>query len=104
MKGERKAGWMRVSGFWPEPGVSWTSKRVERLTSELERFARLASLTLEPGQLPVSRPSRYTYRAISRMLAVDGRFVEGGRQIFDQDQCIRRAARPIISRRSCITF
>jgi uncharacterized protein YcaQ len=58
VKGERKAGWMRVSGFWPEPGISWTSKRVERLTAELERFARLASLTLEPGELPVPRPSR----------------------------------------------
>ncbi len=48
IRGERRAGWMRVTGFWPEPGAEWTSKRFEKLTAELERFASLASLRLEP--------------------------------------------------------
>ncbi|WP_210115074.1 winged helix-turn-helix domain-containing protein [Roseovarius aestuariivivens] len=41
---DRKAGWMKVSGFWPEPGVRWGVGRSGRLDAELRRFARLAGV------------------------------------------------------------
>ena len=53
LKGARAEGWMRVTGFWPEPGITWTRARTGRLHAELRRFARLAGLTVEPASLPV---------------------------------------------------
>lgn len=58
VKGDRKVGWMRVIGFWPEPGIKWTSNRFEKLTDELEQFASLASLTLEPYEFSFPQLSR----------------------------------------------
>ncbi|MEM6481409.1 MAG: crosslink repair DNA glycosylase YcaQ family protein [Pseudomonadota bacterium] len=45
LKADRAAGWMRVSGFWPERGVKWTEKRQAKLERELGRFARLAGIS-----------------------------------------------------------
>ena len=42
LKADRAKGWMRVTGFWPEPRVTWTPARFDRLLAELTRFARLA--------------------------------------------------------------
>ena len=47
-KGDRGSGMLRVTGFWPEPGVRWGTGRANRLRVELERFARLAGLTPAP--------------------------------------------------------
>lgn len=44
LKADRAAGWMRVTGFWPEPKVIWGDTRLEKLDKELERFARLAGI------------------------------------------------------------
>ena len=44
LKADRSAGWMRVSGFWPEPKVKWGTARLEKLEAELVRFARLAGI------------------------------------------------------------
>lgn len=55
IKGDRREGWMRVTGFWPEPGIRWGASRTERLHAELRRFARLAGLTAEPFS-PSNRP------------------------------------------------
>ena len=41
IKADRAAGQLRVTQFWPEPGMSWSSRRLERLTAELARLARL---------------------------------------------------------------
>jgi len=51
-KGDRKTGILRVTGFWPEPGVRWGKGRFDRLRIELERFARLAGLTAAPLKRP----------------------------------------------------
>ncbi|MEM8732117.1 MAG: crosslink repair DNA glycosylase YcaQ family protein, partial [Pseudomonadota bacterium] len=45
LKADRGEGWMRVTGFWPEPGVKWTAQRQARLMRELGRFARLAGIS-----------------------------------------------------------
>lgn len=45
LKGDRGEGRMRIAGFWPEPGVRWTTARTDRLNAELRRFARLAGLS-----------------------------------------------------------
>lgn len=44
LKADRNAGWMRVTGFWPEPKVKWGANRLEKLDAELARFARLAGI------------------------------------------------------------
>ena len=44
IKADRAAGWMRVTGFWPEPKVKWGAARQEKLDKELARFARLAGI------------------------------------------------------------
>jgi len=51
LKGERRERLMRVVGFWPEPGVRWTAARSDRLLAELQRFARLAGLSVDPISL-----------------------------------------------------
>ncbi|SLN24163.1 hypothetical protein PEL8287_01099 [Roseovarius litorisediminis] len=45
LKADRSEGWLRVTGFWPEPGVTWGTIRLEKLEAELKRFARLAGIT-----------------------------------------------------------
>ncbi len=55
LKADRRAGALRVTGFWPEPGVKWPARRHARLAAELRRFARLGGLervewALEPGR------------------------------------------------------
>ncbi|WP_272001956.1 winged helix-turn-helix domain-containing protein [Roseovarius sp. ZX-A-9] len=45
LKADRAAGWLRVTGFWPEPGVKWPASRLDRLDAELTRFARLAGIS-----------------------------------------------------------
>ena len=54
LKGDRGEGRMRVTGFWPEPGIKWTKARTGRLHAELRRFARLAGLTVESFSLPAA--------------------------------------------------
>ncbi len=44
VKADRAAGWLRVTGFWPEPKVKWGAARLEKLEAELVRFARLAGI------------------------------------------------------------
>ena len=44
VKADRAQGWMRVTGFWPEPRVKWGDARLEKLDAELRRFARLAGI------------------------------------------------------------
>lgn len=44
LRADRAKGWMRVVGFWPEPGVTWSAARFDRLEAELVRFARLAGI------------------------------------------------------------
>ncbi len=41
LKADRKAGWLRVTGLWPEPGVRWGARRTARLEAELGRLARM---------------------------------------------------------------
>lgn len=54
LKADRAAGWLRVTGVWPERGVKWGAKRLERFEAELARFARLAGIgSVEWG---VARP------------------------------------------------
>lgn len=44
LKASRREGWMRVTAFWPEPGVDWPESRRDRLRAELVRFARMAGV------------------------------------------------------------
>jgi len=44
VKGDRAAGQMTITGFWPEEGTKWGAGRIARLDAELARFARLAGL------------------------------------------------------------
>lgn len=44
VKADRAQGWLRVTGFWPEPGLRWTPNRRDRLEAELVRSGRLAGL------------------------------------------------------------
>ncbi len=44
LKADRAAGWMQVTGFWPEARVKWTAPRMAKLDRELARFARLAGI------------------------------------------------------------
>ena len=41
IKADRSAGHLRVTQFWPEPGVRWPAGRQEKLAAELARLARL---------------------------------------------------------------
>jgi hypothetical protein len=40
IKADRKASFLNVIGFWPEPGVKWPEARREKLAAELERMRR----------------------------------------------------------------
>ena len=44
VKADRTAGWMQVTGFWPEAKVKWGPNRLDKLDKELARFARLAGI------------------------------------------------------------
>lgn len=44
LKADRAKGWMRVTGFWQEPGTKWGHARAAKLDRELTRFARLAGI------------------------------------------------------------
>ena len=44
LKAERADGVLRVSGYWPEPGLRPSRARAERIAAELDRFRRFASL------------------------------------------------------------
>lgn len=58
LKADRAAGWMRVTGFWPEAKVKWSANRFDKLDKELARFARLAGIGDVAWQVP--RPERVT--------------------------------------------
>lgn len=42
VKARRAEGVLHVSAFWPEPGVSASKRRLDRLDAELDRLARLS--------------------------------------------------------------
>ena len=44
LKADRSEGWLRVTGFWPEPKVKWPPARMDKFDAELVRFARLAGI------------------------------------------------------------
>ncbi len=44
LKAERDSGLLRVSGYWPEPGLRDSAARTRRLEAELDRFRRFAGL------------------------------------------------------------
>ena len=58
LKGDRRERLMRVAGFWPEPGVRWTAARTDRLLAELQRFARLGGLSVDPISLEAAVEGR----------------------------------------------
>jgi len=45
IKADRSAGHLRVTQFWPEPGVSWPVGRKTKLAAELARLARLIGVS-----------------------------------------------------------
>jgi len=44
LKADRKAGWLRVTGFWPERGAKWGANRLDKFDAELSRFARMVGI------------------------------------------------------------
>ena len=44
LKADRKAGVLRVTGYWPEPGLRRSRARAGRIEAELDRFRRFAGL------------------------------------------------------------
>lgn len=45
IKADRSAGRLRVTQFWPEPGVLWPASRQDKLAAELVRLARLIGVS-----------------------------------------------------------
>jgi len=45
IKADRSAGRLRVTQFWPEPGLSWPVGRQTKLAAELARLARLIGVS-----------------------------------------------------------
>ncbi|CAO1651204.1 winged helix-turn-helix domain-containing protein [Parasphingorhabdus sp. NYA22] len=45
IKADRSAGYLRVTQYWPEPGVRWSATRQNRLAAELSRLARLIGVS-----------------------------------------------------------
>tara|TARA_R110002124_G_scaffold1372_2_gene7966 strand:- start:10782 stop:11957 length:1176 start_codon:yes stop_codon:yes gene_type:complete len=45
IKADRLAGHVRVTQFWPEPGVAWPEGRHQKLAAELARLARLIGVS-----------------------------------------------------------
>ncbi|MGY9046411.1 hypothetical protein P775_25790 [Puniceibacterium antarcticum] len=44
MKADRKTASLAITALWPEPGLRWSDSRHKRLTAELARLQRFASL------------------------------------------------------------
>ena len=44
VKADRASRVLNVINYWPEIGIAWSHKRVDKLDAELSRFARLAGL------------------------------------------------------------
>ncbi len=44
LKANRTQGWLRVTGFWREPGIRWGAGRFARLEAELRRFSRMVGI------------------------------------------------------------
>ncbi len=44
LKADRRAGVLTVMKFWPEPGVTWSARRHEKLEAELARLARFVGV------------------------------------------------------------
>ena len=45
IKADRSAGHLRVTQFWPEPGIAWPAPRQAKLAAELERLGRLIGVS-----------------------------------------------------------
>ncbi|MEH6791715.1 winged helix-turn-helix domain-containing protein [Parasphingorhabdus sp.] len=45
VKADRGAGHLRVTQFWPEPGVAWPAARRRKLAAELSRLGRLIGVS-----------------------------------------------------------
>ncbi|NCN84463.1 MAG: winged helix-turn-helix domain-containing protein [Sphingomonadales bacterium] len=45
IKADRSSGRLRVTQFWPEPGILWTTGRQAKLDAELARLARLIDVS-----------------------------------------------------------
>jgi len=45
MKAQRNADLLQVTALWPERGVKWSTARIHKLESELQRVARFAGLS-----------------------------------------------------------
>ncbi len=45
IKADRAAGRLRVTQFWPEPGIRWSTARQAKLSAELSRLARLIGVS-----------------------------------------------------------
>jgi uncharacterized protein YcaQ len=52
LRADREGDALAVTGFWPEPGVRWGVGRMDRLTAELLRFARLGRVRGLRWQVP----------------------------------------------------
>lgn len=52
IKANRVEGWLRVTGFWPEPKVKWGPNRLDKFDAELVRFARLAGIRVVDWDVP----------------------------------------------------
>lgn len=63
LKVDRGAGWMRVTGFWPERRVKWSANRLDRLNAELGRFARLAGIRHVEWGVPLPGAAGQDYSA-----------------------------------------
>lgn len=52
IKANRVEGWLRVTGFWPEPKVKWGPNRLDKFDAELVRFARLVGIRVVDWDVP----------------------------------------------------
>lgn len=57
IKADRKAGFIKVIGFWPENGSKWGAARSDKLEAELARLARLIGVSDVQWQNGVARPA-----------------------------------------------
>ncbi|MFY9241304.1 MAG: crosslink repair DNA glycosylase YcaQ family protein [Roseovarius sp.] len=54
LKADRAAGWLRITGFWPEPGTKWSAARRAKLDAEISRFARMVDINRMEWAAPQS--------------------------------------------------
>lgn len=52
LKADRMAGWMWVTGFWPEPRVKWNVTRLGKLEAELARLSRFVGISQVGWDVP----------------------------------------------------